>query len=92
MINHDLIPVLVELIQSGRSDVQKEACWAVCNAFCGGSMPQIGYLLSVDGAIQAISSMLVNESGCKLISIIIDTLDRILVVGAGGWLECSMRT
>lgn len=55
-------------------------------------MPQIGYLLSVDGAIQAISSMLVNESGCKLISIIIDTLDRILVVGAGGWLECSMRT
>ncbi|CBK23542.2 uncharacterized protein [Blastocystis hominis] len=79
VINYDLIPVLVELIRSGRSDVQKEACWAVCNAFCGGNMMQIGLLVSVEDAIPAISSMLVNESGSKLISIIIDSLDRILV-------------
>lgn len=91
VINHDLIPVLVELIRSGRSDVQKEACWAVCNAFCGGNMMQIGFLISVEDAIPAISSMLVNESGSKLISIIIDSLDRILVVGVGREIECSMR-
>lgn len=81
VINFDLIPVLVDLIRTGRSDVQKEACWAVCNAFCGGNMQQISFLLSIEDSIPAICSMLVNESGSKLISIIIDSLDRILIVG-----------
>ena len=44
-------------------------------------MQQISFLLSIEDSIPAICSMLVNESGSKLISIIIDSLDRILIVG-----------
>ena len=82
MINHGVIPVLVELIRSNRSDIQKEACWAICNAFCGGNPQQIYLLATMDDFVPSICSLLVDDSGSKLISIIIDSLDRILSVGA----------
>lgn len=72
------------MIQDGKIDLQKEACWVICNAICGGSPNQILTIVQVNGVIPAICKMMNANSEPKLLTIILDSLDRCLMVGKRG--------
>ena len=61
-----------------RKDIQKEACWTICNIVCGGSMQQVKSLIQ-----QMVSKLVNSVSEDRLLMIIMDTLDRLLAVGEG---------
>ncbi len=46
MINANVFPKLIELLQSSEFDIQKEAAWAVSNSTSGGTTEQIMYLVA----------------------------------------------
>ena len=84
MLDDHLIPVLVMMIKDGKIDLQKEACWVICNAICGGSPNQILTIVQENGVIPAICKMMNPNSEPKLLTIILDSLDRCLMVGERG--------
>ena len=48
------MPWLVSIIQDGRTDLQRESCWVICNAICGGNPAQIAQVTQTEGVIPAI--------------------------------------
>ena len=56
------------MIQDGKIDLQKEACWVICNAICGGSPNQILTIVQENGVIPAICKMMNPNSEPKLLT------------------------
>ena len=81
VLNDNLIPYMVEFINQDRRDQQKEACWVVCNAVCGGNPNQIHAILNVNGVIPALCKLIRTGEDDRLVSIVIESLERFLVVG-----------
>lgn len=65
-----------------RKDIQKEACWTICNIVCGGSMQQVKTLIQQYDVPLMVSKLVNSDSEDRLLMIIMDTLDRLLAVGA----------
>ena len=82
MLNDEMMPWLVSIIQDGRTDLQRESCWVICNAICGGNPAQIAQVTQTEGVIPAICKLMNANSEPKLQTIILDSLDRCLTVGA----------
>lgn len=80
VLNDDIIPWLVEIITTGKAELQHESCWVVCNAICGGSPAQIAQVMQVKGLVPAVCSVMSSSSEPKLQAIILDALDRCLTV------------
>ena len=72
---------MIELIFSGRIDIQREACWTICNAFCGGNPQQIYMMMMTPNCIPAISKLIRNGEDVKLLTVIIEALDRCILLG-----------
>lgn len=77
----NIFPYLVELVITGRSDIQREGCWAICNAICGGNPQQVYCLMIMNGLIDAICKLIRNGEDVKLLSIILESLDRCIIMG-----------
>ena len=69
------------MIQQGKPDIQKEACWTLCNIVCGSSMNQLSFVLEKYNIVPKISMLLKKDSEDKLLIMIVDSLDRMLSVG-----------
>lgn len=69
------------MITMSRKDIQKEACWTICNIVCGGSMQQVQALVQQYDVPLMVSKLLNSDSEDRLLMIIMDTLDRVLAVG-----------
>ena len=72
--------MLEELINQGKLDIQKEACWTICNIVCGSSMNQLSFVLDKYRIVPEISMLLNKSSEEKLLIMIIDSLDRMMSV------------
>ena len=81
VLSENLMPFMVEFINQDRRDQQKEACWVVCNAVCGGNPTQINSILNVNGVISALCKLIRTGEDDRLVSIVIESLERFLVVG-----------
>lgn len=81
MLNRGVFPYLIDCIYSERTDIQREACWVICNAICGGSPNQILEILNINGTVEAVCKLIRPGEDFKLINIIIETLDRCVIVG-----------
>jgi cytosine/adenosine deaminase-related metal-dependent hydrolase len=79
IINHLVVPKLVELLHTAEFEVQKEAAWAISNATSGGTPDQIIYLVQ-QGAIAALCGLL-TSSDSKIVTVVLKGLDNILKVG-----------
>ena len=77
------MPIIEEMIVMSRKDIQKEACWTICNIVCGGSMQQVKSLIQQYDVPQMVSKLVNSDSEDRLLMIIMDTLDRLLAVGEG---------
>ena len=77
------MPIIEEMIVMSRKDIQKEACWTICNIVCGGSMQQVKSLIQQYDVPQRVSKLVNSDSEDRLLMIIMDTLDRLLAVGEG---------
>ena len=64
-----------------RKDIQKEACWTICNIVCGGSIQQVKALIQQFDVPLMVSKLMNSDSEDRLLMIIMDTLDRLLAVG-----------
>jgi hypothetical protein len=82
VIDQDLVPRAMELLQAGDWDVKKEATWVLANAVVGGTPEQVGYLVQ-QGAIQGLCSILeVNDT--TVVETVLDALEAILKTGKAG--------
>lgn len=89
VIEKDLIPRAMELLQAGDWDVKKEATWVLANAVVGGTPDQVGYLVQ-QGAIVGLCSVLeVNDSG--VVETVLDSLEAILKVGKNAQDERTLQ-
>jgi hypothetical protein len=89
VIEKDLVPRAMELLQAGDWDVKKEATWVLANAVVGGTPDQVGYLVQ-QGAIQGLCSVLeVNDSG--VVETVLDSLEAILKVGKNAQDERTLQ-
>lgn len=79
VIDANLIPSLVHLVQNAEFDIKKEALWAISNATRGGSHEQIKYLVE-QSCIKPLCDMLVCQDP-TIISVCLDGLESILKVG-----------
>jgi len=79
VINHGAIPPVIQLLQTADFDVKKEAAWVISNAAAGGSPQQIEYLVQA-GCIKPIVDIL-GVSDVKIVTVALETLDKILKVG-----------
>jgi hypothetical protein len=81
VVDANLIPPLVDILQHGDFKTKKEACWAISNATSGGlARPeQIRYLVS-QGCIKPLCDLLVSGDN-KIIQVALDGLENILKVG-----------
>ena len=73
--------MIEEMINISRKDIQKEACWTICNIVCGGSMEQVKSLVQQYDVPLMVSKLLNSGSEDRLLIIIMDSLDRLLAVG-----------
>ena len=81
VIDANIIPPLINILQHGDFKTRKEACWAISNATSGGLQEpsQIRYLVS-QGCIKPLCDLLTMMDN-KIIQVALDGLDNILKVG-----------
>ena len=81
MIDANIIPPLINILQNADFKTKKEACWAISNATSGGLQEpsQIRYLVS-QGCIKPLCNLLEMMDN-KIIQVALDGLDNILKVG-----------
>ncbi len=81
VINANIIPPLIDVLQHGDFKSKKEACWAISNATSGGlnKPEQIRYLVS-QGTIKPLCDLLVSGDN-RIILVALDALENILKVG-----------
>jgi importin subunit alpha-6/7 len=81
VIDANIIPPLINILQNGEFKTKKEACWAISNATSGGLAEpnQIRYLVS-QGCIKPLCDLLaIND--VKIIQVALDGLENILKIG-----------
>lgn len=81
MIDANIIPPLINILQNADFKTKKEACWAMSNATSGGLQEpsQIRYLVS-QGCIKPLCDLLKSTDN-KIIQVALDGLENILKVG-----------
>ena len=79
VIEANLVPPLVAMLQSAEFDIRKEAAWAVSNATSGGTPMQIRQLVQ-RGAIPALCSLL-GVQDAKIVSVALEGIENILRMG-----------
>lgn len=81
VIDANIIPPLINILQHADFKTRKEACWAISNATSGGlnKPEQIKYLVS-QGCIKPLCDLLVCMDN-KIIQVALDGLENILKVG-----------
>ena len=55
------MPIIEEMIVMSRKDIQKEACWTICNIVCGGSMQQVKSLIQQYDVPQMVSKLVNSD-------------------------------
>jgi len=81
LMNSNIIPPLINILQNADFKTKKEACWALSNATSGGLQEpnQIRYLVS-QGCIKPMCDLLQSMDN-KIIQVALDGLENILKVG-----------
>ncbi|KAK7064307.1 importin subunit alpha [Favolaschia claudopus] len=81
IIDANIIPPLINILQNADFKTKKEACWALSNATSGGLQEpsQIRYLVS-QGCIKPLCDLLTMMDN-KIIQVALDGLDNILKIG-----------
>ena len=81
VIDANIIPPLLNILQNADFKTKKEACWALSNATSGGLQEpsQIRYLVS-QGCIKPLCDLLQSTDN-KIIQVALDGLENILKVG-----------
>jgi len=81
IIDSNIIPPLINILQNADFKTRKEACWAISNATSGGLQEpaQIRYLVS-QGCIKPLCDLLTMMDN-KIIQVALDGLDNILKIG-----------
>lgn len=89
MIEANIIPPMVDLLQTAEFDIKKEAAWAISNATSGGTAEQIKYLVEA-GCIPPLCDLLTTFDP-RIITVALEGLENILKVGsvARAQLYCS---
>lgn len=80
VIDAQVMPTMVQLLQTAETDIRKEACWAVSNATCG-TVAQVKHLVEQCHCIKPLCDMLFVEDP-KIVLVALEALDKILKVGA----------
>ncbi|KAH9313006.1 hypothetical protein KI387_028041, partial [Taxus chinensis] len=79
VIDANIIPPLMKLLQTAEFDIKKEAAWAISNSTSGGSHEQIMYLVD-QGCIKPLCDLL-DCKDPKLVKLCLEGLENILKVG-----------
>merc|ERR1712230_67431 len=81
VIDANIIPPLINILQNADFKTKKEACWALSNATSGGLQEpsQIRYLVG-QGCIKPLCDLLRSNDN-KIIQVALDGLENILKVG-----------
>ncbi|KAG0374635.1 Importin alpha subunit (Karyopherin alpha subunit) (Serine-rich RNA polymerase I suppressor protein), partial [Mortierella sp. AD032] len=81
VIDANIIPPLINILQNADFKTKKEACWAISNATSGGlnKPDQIRYLVT-QGCIKPLCDILICMDN-KIIQVALDGLENILKVG-----------
>ncbi|CAE7617116.1 IMPA1 [Symbiodinium microadriaticum] len=79
VINADVFPKLIELLQNAEFDIQKEAAWAVSNATSGGTAQQIIYIVQ-QGAVGPLCNLL-DVKDTKIVTVALEGIENILKTG-----------
>jgi importin subunit alpha-1 len=81
VIDANLIPPLIDILQNADFKIKKEACWAISNATSGGvSKPDIIRYLVSQGCIKPLCDLLTCMDN-KIIHVALDGLENILKIG-----------
>lgn len=80
VINANIIPPLILLLSNAEYDIRSEAAWAISNICTGGTYDQIQYLVG-QGCIKPICDLLELTSNLKIITVALESLEKILIVG-----------
>merc|ERR1712166_1654856 len=80
VIDGNLIPTLIDVLQNADFKTRKEAAWAISNATSGGRPDQIQQLVAA-GCIPPLCNIL-SVGDHKVLEVALDALDNILRVGA----------
>ena len=79
VVDANVIPPLVNLLNSAEFDIRKEAAWAISNATSGGTPEQIKFLVS-QACIPPLCELL-SVADVKIIIVALEALENILKVG-----------
>ena len=79
VIDNNIIPPLIQLLDQAEFDIRKEAAWAISNATSGGTQYQIKFLVS-QGCIPPLCDLL-GVADHKIVTIALEGLENILKVG-----------
>uniref|UniRef100_A0A8C5N5L7 Importin subunit alpha n=1 Tax=Gouania willdenowi TaxID=441366 RepID=A0A8C5N5L7_GOUWI len=79
VIDANIFPVLIEILQKAEFRTRKEAAWAITNATSGGTSAQIKYLVSLKTIIPMCDLLTVMDS--KIVQVSLNGLENILRLG-----------
>ncbi|KAH8063926.1 hypothetical protein JL720_13086 [Aureococcus anophagefferens] len=79
VIDSNIVPPLVQLLNSAEFDIRKEAAWAISNATSGGTPMQIKFLVQ-QACIPPLCELL-SVADVKIIIVALEALENILKVG-----------
>lgn len=79
VINAELIPGVISMLQTGDFDIKKEAAWAISNATSGGSPQQIEYLVQC-GCLKPMVELM-SISDAKIAGVCLEAMENILKAG-----------
>lgn len=79
VIDANIFPVLIEILQKAEFRTRKEAAWAITNATSGGTPEQIRYLVSL-GCIKPLCDLL-TVMDSKIVQVALNGLENILRLG-----------
>jgi hypothetical protein len=79
VIDCNIIPPLLLLLQTAEFDIKKEAAWAISNATSGGTPAQIKYLVT-QGCIKPLCDLLQFQDP-RIVTVALEGLENILKMG-----------
>ncbi|KAG9336889.1 hypothetical protein JZ751_003238 [Albula glossodonta] len=79
VIDANIFPVLIEILQKAEFRTRKEAAWAITNATSGGTPEQIRYLVNL-GCIKPLCDLL-TVMDSKIVQVALNGLENILRLG-----------
>lgn len=79
VINHGLIPPVIQLLSGADFDIKKESAWAISNATAGGTAQQVDYLVEQQCIKPLVDLLCVSDA--KVIVVALEALENILKNG-----------